>query len=455
MFGAKQPQAGFGFGQQPAQQSVPATPSSTFGQFGNFNSAQPQQPQQPQQSAQSPFGTPSTSTNAQQFSFGSQPTSSMFGQSQQAQPQQNQPQQTQPQAQTQLFGSPATAPTSGGLFGNTAVASSTTPVASTTTTSAPTTTGLFGQASVPSTTNTSATTATPSFSFGAKPATSSTTTTTPSTATTTPATATTTTTTPGLFSFNNNSSTTTASKPVEATSSTTNVSTPASTSTSANIASTTATKSDTSSIQFPSNLKSKTIEEIIVSWNEELENQIQEFQRQAVSLSEWDKKILHNAERVGKLNTRVSEMEQLHRELEQGVTYVTAQQAELESLLDGIDRELPKMVTALGKQPQVGSDADRAKTFHLAESLQVQLNDVSSQLSRLVNQVNTASSPKLSASTSNNPTTDVAQILNNHFETLAWIEEQVSHLQRNALETQKMGERANAEHERLSLSKNY
>jgi nuclear pore complex protein Nup62 len=454
MFGAKQPQAGFGFGQQPAQQSVPATPSSTFGQFGNFNSAQAQQPQQPQQSAQSPFGTPSTSTNAQQFSFGSQPTSSMFGQSQQAQPQQNQPQQTQPQPQTQLFGSPATAPTSGGLFGNTAVASTTTPVASTTTTSAPATTtsstGLFGQASVPSTSNTSAT---PSFSFGAKPATSSTTTTTttPSTTTATPATA------PGLFSFNNNSSTTTGSKPVEATSTTTNapVSTPASTSTSSNIASTTATKSDTSSIQFPSNLKSKTIEEIIVSWNEELENQIQEFQRQAVSLSEWDKKILHNAERVGKLNTRVSEMEQLHRELEQGVTYVTAQQAELESLLDGIDRELPKMVTALGKQPQVGSDADRAKTFQLAETLQVQLNDVSSQLSRLVNQVNTASSPKLSASTSNNPTTDVAQILNNHFETLAWIEEQVSHLQRNTLETQKMGERANAEHERLSLSKNY
>lgn len=183
-----------------------------------------------------------------------------------------------------------------------------------------------------------------------------------------------------------------------------------------------------------------------------MENQVSEFGKQAASLKEWDRKILKNAERVGQLNTRVTEMESSQRNLEQGITYVTAQQAELESLLDAIDRELPKMVTALGKTPLVGSDADRSKTFDLAEQLQMQLNDTSSQLSHLVNQVNTVSNP---TKLSDNPTCNVAQILNNHFETLQWIEEQVSALQRSAIETQKMSERANAEHERLSLTKNY
>ena len=208
------------------------------------------------------------------------------------------------------------------------------------------------------------------------------------------------------------------------------------------------------SIQFPSSLKNKTIEEIILGWNEELENQVQEFQRQAVSLSEWDKKILSNAERVGKLNVRVSEIEQLQRELEQGVNYISTQQAELENLLDGIDRELPKMISALGKTPQVGADADRSKTFDLAENLQIQLNDASSQLSRLVNHLNTKSKSN-PIPPENTVTPNVAQILNNHFETLNWIEEQVTLLQRSTIETQKMSERANSEHERLSLTKNY
>jgi nuclear pore complex protein Nup62 len=190
-----------------------------------------------------------------------------------------------------------------------------------------------------------------------------------------------------------------------------------------------------------------------VGWNEELENQVQEFQRQAVSLAEWDKKIIKNAERVGKLNTKVSEIEQMQRDVEQGVSYVTAQQAELEALLDGIDRELPKMNAVLGKSPLAGSDAERSKTFELAEGVQVQLNDVSQQLSRMVEQINTSS--VASAEAPSEGMTAVAQILNNHMEVLSWIEKQVSTLQRSALETQKMSERAHSEHERLALHKSF
>lgn len=184
-----------------------------------------------------------------------------------------------------------------------------------------------------------------------------------------------------------------------------------------------------------------------------MENQVQEFQRQAVSLAEWDKKIIKNAERVGKLNNKVSEIEQLQRDVEQGISYVTAQQAELEALLDGIDRELPKMNAALGKTPLAGTDAERNKTFELAESVQVQINDVSQQLSRMVEQINTASVAATEAPSEG--MTAVAQILNNHMEVLAWIEQQVSNLQRSTLETQKLSERAHTEHERLALHKSF
>jgi nuclear pore complex protein Nup62 len=190
-----------------------------------------------------------------------------------------------------------------------------------------------------------------------------------------------------------------------------------------------------------------------VGWNEELENQVQEFQRQAVSLAEWDKKIIRNAERMTKLNTRVTEIENQQRSVEQNITYVTAQQAELESLLDGIDRELPKMVQALGKTPLAGPDADRAKTIELAETVQLQLNDVSGQLSRMVDQINNASVAAGAAvsDAANADMVEATQILNNHFEVLSWIETQILSLQKQSIETQRMGDRAHAEHDRLRL----
>lgn len=179
---------------------------------------------------------------------------------------------------------------------------------------------------------------------------------------------------------------------------------------------------------------------------------MQEFQRQAVSLAEWDKRILANAERVATLNGRVTEIEQMQRGAEQGVAYVTAQQAELEALLDGIERELPNMVTALGKTPLVGADADRNRTFELAESVQLQLNDVSTQLSQMVDQVNNAAvsvPPPVESSNS----VEITQILNNHVDVLAWIEGQITTLQKSALDVQKMSDRAHLEQERFHLSR--
>ena len=403
----------FGQPSSTAASSAPATSAGIFGQpasstgTGMFGQTQPSQP-----------ATAATASPA----FGS------FGQGQQ---QQQQPAQ------------------SGGMIG-----AINKPATTATTSATPAAPFSFGTPSS-SATGTAAPPATPAttsaFSFGSsiKPATTAT----PSLPVTTSTTANAPITAPSTLSVpvtSSSSSSTAAAAPsisVPATTATTTTSS-LSTSTPAPL-----TSAPTSSIQFPSSLKNKTIEEIILYWNDEMENQVNEFGRQAASLKEWDKKILKNAERVGHLNTRVTEMETSQRNLEQGITYVTAQQAELESLLDAIDRELPKMVSALGKTPLVGSDADRSKTFDLAEQLQVQLNDTSAQLSRLVTQVNTVSNPKSSGNDS--VTCNVAQILNNHFETLQWIEEQIGALQRTAIETQKMSERANAEHERLSLTKNY
>lgn len=188
-----------------------------------------------------------------------------------------------------------------------------------------------------------------------------------------------------------------------------------------------------------------------MTWNEELEDQVHEFQRQAVSLAEWDKKIVRNAERMARLNARVSTVEQQQRDVDLSINYILAQQAELEALLDGIDRELPKMANALSSKSPSGVDTDRGRGIELAESVQMQLNEVSAQLTSMVDQINTASVKKASSASASASLVDVTQVLNNHFEALNWIESQLSTLQKQTLETQRMGERATLEHSRLQL----
>ena len=111
-----------------------------------------------------------------------------------------------------------------------------------------------------------------------------------------------------------------------------------------------------------------------------MENQVNEFGRQAASLERMGQEDFEECRTSRSSNTRVTEMETSQRNLEQGITYVTAQQAELESLLTlSIANYLKWYVRSV--KHLVGSDADRSKTFDLAEQLQVQLNDTSAQLS--------------------------------------------------------------------------
>ncbi len=49
----------------------------------------------------------------------------------------------------------------------------------------------------------------------------------------------------------------------------------------------------------PSMLQGKTIDEIIVRWNNELETQVKQFHRMANEVALWDRTLMENSEKVG------------------------------------------------------------------------------------------------------------------------------------------------------------
>jgi len=193
------------------------------------------------------------------------------------------------------------------------------------------------------------------------------------------------------------------------------------------------------------------LEEIVNSWNEELETQVAEFQRQSIEIAQWDQKIIKNGEKIVAFNERVLKIEALQSELDQNLAYVSAQQSELEGLLDGIDKELPALVAATTRNSLTTSvDLDRDRTFEMAEQVQNQVSELTTTLSQMVREVNSASeSSSNSVPDTSQPVVDIVQILNAHLDTLQWIDQQVDDLKKSTASVARLSDRALTEHSRI------
>lgn len=209
-----------------------------------------------------------------------------------------------------------------------------------------------------------------------------------------------------------------------------------------------------SSISFPSNLKNKTLEEIIIGWNDELETLVGAFERQAVEIAQWDKKIVHNGEHIIALNERANKLEAFQKEIDQSLGYVIAQQTELEGLLDGIDKELPGLQQAVTGGKLGAVDVERDRMYESAESVQTQVIDVANQLSKMIYEINTAASsepPSANAADKDGQSlVEITQILNAHLDALQWIDRKVDELRQASVTVKNQASKASSEMERFS-----
>ncbi len=193
------------------------------------------------------------------------------------------------------------------------------------------------------------------------------------------------------------------------------------------------------SVSFPSALKNKTLEEIVVGWNEELEAQVAEFQKQAIEIGQWDKRILANGEKLLAVHSRVTSLEKSQSDLEQSLNYVVAQQSELETLLDGIEKELKQE-----KQPDLNmDDKEREEMYNKAAQAQERISELGLQLASTVDTINR------SANSGATGLAGVSQVMNAHLEALAWIEAQIKELKVSTDTVQQLASKATLQQGRL------
>lgn len=167
----------------------------------------------------------------------------------------------------------------------------------------------------------------------------------------------------------------------------------------------TATTTTIQPSQMLSNLRGKTMQEILNEWQSELQNSLAAFHRKATDIARIDTRLIENSEKICKLVTESNEIQSTQTNLLSTLDYIESQQQQLDKELDGFESKLQSVLAThpsahLRQQQQqqrhhmaspysgLSADEEREKTFELAESLNLELTHLNRQINETIESVN-------------------------------------------------------------------
>lgn len=171
-------------------------------------------------------------------------------------------------------------------------------------------------------------------------------------------------------------------------------------------------------VDIPALLKGKTLEELINEWSSQIDGDIYQFTQMAMLVGEWDKKVSSNSKKILDLKNKVDLVESAQQELNKNLELISAQQAQLSTVLTSLEASVEKWSLTVDLGP---SDAERERGYLLAEDIDVQLNQMSNKLKDMIDRLN-ASQARQSSKEGESPAFQILQILDSHLNSLAWVD---------------------------------
>ncbi|RKO89383.1 Nsp1-like C-terminal region-domain-containing protein, partial [Blyttiomyces helicus] len=186
------------------------------------------------------------------------------------------------------------------------------------------------------------------------------------------------------------------------------------------------------------------MEDILNKWKTQLDTYTKEFHKQALEVRRWDYAILENGAKISRLCEQLQSAENIQKEIDQSFDLIEAQQNELDTTLDNYTKEIKQLIEGgpdgQGRLRGSSADEEREKAYAIAENLNQQLDDLSHQLTSLIDDVNatrmgtTPSSSSSSAADADaelddaNPVAAIVRILSEHLSSLEWLDENAADL---------------------------
>ncbi|ELU14274.1 hypothetical protein CAPTEDRAFT_165712 [Capitella teleta] len=183
------------------------------------------------------------------------------------------------------------------------------------------------------------------------------------------------------------------------------------------------------------------LEDSLNKWMVELEEQEKYFLEQATLVNAWDRLLMDNGEKISQLNGDMERVKIDQQRLEQELDFVLSQQLEQEEMLRPLEAAVEQLPVASHQQH---ADLEREHTYKLAENIDAQLKRMSSDLKEIIEHLNSSHSTQ----DASDPVAQIAQILNSHMDSLHWVDQNSSLLQRRVEEVARQADLRRKEQER-------
>lgn len=172
------------------------------------------------------------------------------------------------------------------------------------------------------------------------------------------------------------------------------------------------------------------MDEILNRWSSELDSSVKEFSRQAAEVAAWDKVLLKGGDEISSLLSALSAAEEKQSSIDRTLDYLEASQNDLSYLVGEyetqIDSLLPAITNPTGNQPLslTSADVERERSYHLAETLNSHLDDISKNLGAMITELNSSNAPvqEEGQAERDGSIAQIVAILNAHLGSLKWID---------------------------------
>lgn len=140
-----------------------------------------------------------------------------------------------------------------------------------------------------------------------------------------------------------------------------------------------------------SRLKNKSMDEILTRWAADLSKHQKEFQKQATQVQKWDTMLVQNTDKISKLYSKAFQAERDAAEVEKQISAVEGEQEELEQWLNKYEGEVEALLQKVGANDRNGTegvDAERERTYKMAERLTDRIEGLNNDLKDVIEEVN-------------------------------------------------------------------
>ncbi|KAI9137685.1 Nsp1-like C-terminal region-domain-containing protein, partial [Paraphysoderma sedebokerense] len=215
------------------------------------------------------------------------------------------------------------------------------------------------------------------------------------------------------------------------------------------------------------------LEEILNKWTTELDSHVLQFHSLANSIQQTDLSLIQNGNLLSKLYNDYVNLSNLQSSIDQNLEFISSQQAELNEILDGYERNVEELISSsaasgsgyagLVNGSNTSVDEEREKMYRLAENLNSELDELSRNLGEMVTEVNNVRAAKKPGSDKENggdvdgwegedALSAITKILNAHLTSLQWIDSTSTSLTQKIKEVAKLSGEVEREVGRVGIT---